>query len=298
LAKQPIGRRRADVKINVLEQFELRSRKSVAEKHEAKRLRAEARAAKSAERVARMLEVESAVASGKSKSFTSRIVSGVSRQTFRRNLVSTATFSVAAGLFAVFALPANAFGPQSVAMSGFMSEASNQDTQGLTVGEVDSQTVISRGGAKTVKAADLRNAILTRYRSWTGFSAEDYLNNPPYDEVTATQVMKVAAKYVGVPYVFGGATPAGFDCSGYTRYVYAQFGISLPHSVSAQGRRGKLIKTKDAQPGDLVIWNDGGHMGIYAGGWNMFHAPQRGDSVKLAKIYEGPEAVHFVRIYK
>jgi cell wall-associated NlpC family hydrolase len=298
LAKKPIGRRRADVKVNAFEQLELRSRKSVQEKYEAKRMRAEARAAKSAERIARMLEVESSVAAGKSASFSSRIVSGVNRQTFRRNFVSTATFSVAAGLFAVFALPAYAFNPSSTAMDGFTGQVSNQDTQGLTVGEIDSQTVISRGGAKTVNAADLRSAILTRYRSWSGFSAEDYLKNPPYDEVTASQVMKVAAKYVGVPYVFGGSTPGGFDCSGYTRYVYAQFGISLAHSVSAQGRRGKLIRTKDAQPGDLVIWNDGGHMGIYAGGWNMFHAPQRGDSVKLAEIYVGPEYVHFVRLYK
>jgi len=298
LAKQPIGRRRADVKVNAFEQFELRSRKSVIDRQEAKRARAEARAAKSAERVARMLEVESSVANGKTVSFSSRIVSGVNRKTFRRNLVSATTFSIAAGLFAVFTLPAYAFSPEVTAMAGFTGEVSTKDTQGLTVGDVKSQTVISRGGAKTVKAASLRSALLSRYRSWSGFSAEDYLKNPPYDSVTAAAVMKVAAKYVGVPYVFGGATPAGFDCSGYTRYVYAQFGISLPHSVSAQGRRGKLIHMKDAQPGDLVIWNDGGHMGIFAGGWNMFHAPQRGDSVKLATIYDGPQSVHFVRLYK
>ena len=129
-------------------------------------------------------------------------------------------------------------------------------------------------------------------------SSRDYLKNPPYDEITAGQLTKVAAKYVGVPYVFGGSTPAGFDCSGYILYVYSQFGIPLAHSVSAQSRRGKLIRYKDAQPGDLVVWNDYSHNGIFAGGWNMFHAPQRGDSVKLAKIYVDPERVHFVRLYK
>ena len=299
MAKQPIGRRRADVKVNVLEQFELRSRKSVQDKFDAKRARAEAKAAKSAARVARMLEVESSVAAGRSRSFSSRIVTGINRQTFRRNFVSTATFSVAAGLFAVFSLPAYAFSPEVTAMAGFDEQVViDKNTQGLTVGEVKSQTVASRSGAKTVRAATLRAATLNRYRSWSGYSAEDYLKNPPYDSVTAAQIVKVAAKYVGVPYVFGGSTPAGFDCSGYTRYVFSQFGISLAHSVSAQNRRGKLIRQKDAQPGDLVIWNDGGHLGIYAGGWNMFHAPQRGDSVKLAEIYEGPNAVHFVRIYK
>ena len=298
MAKKPIGRRRADVKVNVLEQFELRSRKSVQNKLDAKLSRAEAKAAKSALRIARMLEVESSVAAGKSASFSSRIVTGINRETFRKNFVSTATFSIAAGLFAVFSLPAYAFSPEVTALAGFTGEVSVRDSQGLTVGEVKSQTVISRSGAKTVKAADLRSSILSGYRSWSGLSARDYLKNPPFDEITAGQLTKVAAKYVGVPYVFGGSTPAGFDCSGYILYVYSQFGIPLAHSVSAQSRRGQLIRAKDAKPGDLVIWNDYSHNGIFAGGWNMFHAPQRGDSVKLAKIYVAPEAVHFVRLYK
>ena len=298
MAKKPIGRRRADVKVNVLEQFELRSRKSVQNKLDAKLSRAEAKAAKSALRIARMLEVESSVAAGKSASFSSRIVTGINRETFRKNFVSTATFSIAAGLFAVFSLPAYAFSPEVTALAGFTGEVTYKDSQGLTVGEVKSQTVTSRAGAKTVKAADLRSTILSGYRSWSGLSSRDYLKNPPYDEITAGQLTKVAAKYVGVPYVFGGSTPAGFDCSGYILYVYSQFGIPLAHSVSAQSRRGKLIRYKDAQPGDLVVWNDYSHNGIFAGGWNMFHAPQRGDSVKLAKIYVGPEKVHFVRLYK
>jgi cell wall-associated NlpC family hydrolase len=245
-----------------------------------------------------MLEVESSVAAGKSASFSSRIVTGINRETFRKNFVSTATFSIAAGLFAVFSLPAYAFSPEVTALAGFTGEVTYKDSQGLTVGEVKSQTVTSRAGAKTVKAADLRSSILSGYRSWAGLSSRDYLKNPPYDEITAGQLTKVAAKYVGVPYVFGGSTPAGFDCSGYILYVYSQFGIPLAHSVSAQSRRGKLIRYKDAQPGDLVVWNDYSHNGIFAGGWNMFHAPQRGDSVKLAKIYVGPEKVHFVRLYK
>ena len=293
MAKKPSGKRRADVKVNVFEQFELTSRKSVLEKQAAKRTRAELRAAKSAERVARMLEVENSVREGKTVSFTSRVVTGISRQTFRRNLTSTLTFSVAAGLFAAFTLPAYAFSP--TVLSNFGS-SSISNTQGLVVDALGQQLVAGRGGAKTTSAAALRNATISRYRAWSGFTAEDYLKNPPYDAVTGAQIIKVASKYVGVPYVFGGSTPAGFDCSGFTRYVWSQFGISLAHSVSAQARRGKLIRAKDAQPGDLVVWNDGGHVGIYAGGGNMIHAPQPGDSVKLAAIYS--DAVHYVRIYK
>jgi cell wall-associated NlpC family hydrolase len=297
LANKPSGRRRADVKVNVLEQFELQSRKSVLDKQVAKRTRAEARAAKSAERVARMLEVENAVREGKSVSFTSRVVSGVNRQTFRRNVTSTVTFSMAAALFAAFTLPAYAFSPDVTSLNG-ASNLANQDTQGLVVDALGNQVVSNRGGAKTTSAAALRSATLNRYRAWSGYTAEDYLKNPPYDAATGSQIIKVASKYIGVPYVFGGSTPAGFDCSGFSRYVFSQFGISLAHSVNSQSRRGKLIRAKDAQPGDLVIWNDGGHLGIYAGGWNMIHAPKPGDTVKLAEIYDEPYAVHFVRIYK
>lgn len=297
MADKPSGRRRADVKVNVLEQFELHSRKSVLDKQEAKRSRAEARAAMSAERVARMLEVENAVLEGKSVSFTSRVVSGVSRQTFRRNVTSTVTFSMAAALFAAFTLPAYAFSPEVTSLND-ASNLANQETQGLVVDALGNQVVANRGGAKTTSAAALRSATLNRYRAWSGYTAEDYLKNPPYDAATGSQIIKVASKYIGVPYVFGGSTPAGFDCSGFSRYVFSQFGISLAHSVNSQGRRGKLIRAKDAQPGDLVIWNDGGHLGIYAGGWNMIHAPKPGDTVKLAEIYDEPYAVHFVRIYK
>jgi cell wall-associated NlpC family hydrolase len=300
LAKKPSGRRRADVKINALEQFELRSRSSLREKQAAKTGRAEARALKSAQRVAKMLEVENAVKEGKAASFTSRVVTGISRETFRKNVVSAITFSISAALFATFALPANAFSPEVTALAGWsysdIEVSPNRETQGLTVGKSEPQTVGSRGGAKTVGASTLRSATINNYRVWRGFSAEDYLKNPPYDSVVGAQVVKVAAKYVGVPYVFGGSTPAGFDCSGYVRYVYSQFGVRLPHSVVAQARLGKLIRAKDAKPGDLVVWNDGSHNGIFAGGGNLFHAPQRGDSVKLAKIWT--DAVHYVRIYK
>ena len=301
MAKKPSGKRRADVKVSVLDQLELRGRKSATAKLVAKRTRAEIKAAKSAERIARMLEVEKSLEAGKVKSFNSTIVTGLSKHHFRRNLISGITFSVAAGLFATFALPAYAFSPEITALAGLNSAdaqaiANGKDTQGLTVVQVQSNLVTSRGTYQTVKAASLRVKTLKRYRSWNGMTAEAYLQNPPFSSLTGAQVVKVASKYIGVPYVFGGSTPGGFDCSGLTRYVFSQFGVSLAHSVSAQGRKGHRIKASNAQPGDLVVWNDGGHIGIYVGGGNMIHAPSPGDTVKLAPIFSS--AVHFVRISK
>ncbi len=77
---------------------------------------------------------------------------------------------------------------------------------------------------------------------------------------TAAAVLEIARRYVGVPYVWGGTTPAGFDCSGYTQYVYAQVGVSLPRTSSGQRGAGVVVSAADALPGDLV-WSPG-HIGI------------------------------------
>ncbi|HWM15815.1 MAG TPA: C40 family peptidase, partial [Microbacterium sp.] len=99
------------------------------------------------------------------------------------------------------------------------------------------------------------------------------------------QVVKVAKKYQGVPYRFGGDNPAGFDCSGYTQYVYAQFGISLPHSSRSQSSGGTAIAPSAALPGDLVVMDGGGHIGIYLGGNMMIDAGTPSTGVSIRAIY-------------
>lgn len=83
--------------------------------------------------------------------------------------------------------------------------------------------------------------------------------------VTGKQLVKFAKKFVGTPYSYGGDDPSGFDCSGFTRYVYKRFGMSLPHSATDQLRVGRAVSRSALKPGDLVIWNGGGHVGIYTG---------------------------------
>jgi cell wall-associated NlpC family hydrolase len=84
--------------------------------------------------------------------------------------------------------------------------------------------------------------------------------------------------------VWAAAGPDGFDCSGLVVYVYAQIGISLPHSSYALAGMGAPVDRADLQPGDLVFFNGNGHMGIYIGGGNMVHAPHTGDVVRVASI--------------
>ena len=139
---------------------------------------------------------------------------------------------------------------------------------------------------------------MNNYLAYNGPTAAEFVKNPPYSAISPEQVLQVAAKYVGTPYVFGGSNPRGFDCSGLILFVYAQFGIALPHSVTAQARSGIIVSPEDAMPGDLVIYNDHGHNGIYAGNGQMYHAPQRGDYVKLGAINSLAEAGghYFVRL--
>ncbi|WP_456825339.1 NlpC/P60 family protein [Cellulomonas sp. P5_E12] len=110
--------------------------------------------------------------------------------------------------------------------------------------------------------------------------------------VAGNAVLEVAARYVGTPYVSGGSTPAGFDCSGFVSYVYAQLGISLPRTSSGIKAAGTVISRADAQPGDL-IWSPG-HISIYAGGNDQIDSPRPGKTIQFRAIWQSSPV--FIRI--
>ena len=85
-------------------------------------------------------------------------------------------------------------------------------------------------------------------------------------------IAATAAKYVGVPYVWGGGSTSGWDCSGFVKYVYAQHGINVARGTSALLASGQFVRTSSPKPGDLVFQNGGGHVGIYLGGGKMIGA--------------------------
>jgi cell wall-associated NlpC family hydrolase len=97
-------------------------------------------------------------------------------------------------------------------------------------------------------------------------------------------VVGIAMGYLGVPYVYGGASPSGFDCSGFVMYVFGQIGVSLPHNAAAQYGSGTPVDRSQLQPGDLVFFNGLGHVGIYVGGGSFIHSPHTGDVVKISSM--------------
>jgi peptidoglycan DL-endopeptidase CwlO len=103
---------------------------------------------------------------------------------------------------------------------------------------------------------------------------------------THGDVVGIALHYLGVPYVWAGASPSGFDCSGFTMYVYSQVGVSLPHYAAAQFAFGAPVSRDQLQPGDLVFFDGLTHVGIYIGGGQFVHAPHTGDIVKISSLSE------------
>ena len=109
-------------------------------------------------------------------------------------------------------------------------------------------------------------------------------STPP--PATHSSVVSIALQYLGVPYVWGGASPSGFDCSGLTMYAYAKVGVYLPHNAAMQYGMGTPVSRSQLAPGDLVFFNGLSHVGMYIGGGRFVHAPHTGDVVKISSLSE------------
>jgi len=140
---------------------------------------------------------------------------------------------------------------------------------------------------KLKETGNLDNATYEELK-WQA-EAKDYGGN-----VASTKILKTAAQYKGVPYVFGGTTPNGFDCSGYVQYVFAKNGIRLTRTADTQALEGKFVSKKSLKPGDLVFFTTyepgASHVGIYAGN-NQFWNATSSRGIMLSNLndsYWGP----------
>lgn len=232
-----------------------------------------------------------------------------SRKSRKSGAGNIVVMTLAFGLIATMALPAYAFAPGSNETAFAATDSTQRtrtDAQAVKVDATASKISVARDGftatseeeiaaaasakasAAAATAAEARRvevaAQMTTYaEAYTGPSAAENLANPTHPKVDLASVFSAASGYQGVPYQYGGATPAGFDCSGFIMYVYSQFGVSLPHSSTGQAAAGTRIPIEQAQPGDLVIMP--GHDGFYAGNGNILHAPYTGQNVRIQPIW-------------
>ncbi|HEY7731663.1 MAG TPA: C40 family peptidase [Gaiellaceae bacterium] len=96
---------------------------------------------------------------------------------------------------------------------------------------------------------------------------------------------RLARRWLGVGYRWGGSSPSsGFDCSGFTSYVYGRLGVRLPHNAAAQLGVGTPVPRARLRPGDLLFFNGLGHVGMYVGRGRMIHSPQSGDVVRIVRL--------------
>jgi cell wall-associated NlpC family hydrolase len=100
----------------------------------------------------------------------------------------------------------------------------------------------------------------------------------------SSEAAAVAMRYLGAPYEWGGATPRGFDSSGFVMYVYGRLGVLLPHYTGAQWNDGVYVPRKSLKPGDLVFFDGLGHVGIYIGHGRFIHAPHTGAVVRVSSL--------------
>jgi cell wall-associated NlpC family hydrolase len=206
----------------------------------------------------------------------------------------SAVLAVSSGLIVSGLVAPASAAPSVENVSGDVSGARAVDTSTLTAG---ARSVLNRAPVVTVRgdlawnldtpvpkvvADPTPRAARVTSRSGTRAPVPAALGTTA-PNANGSAIIEIAARYVGVPYVWGGTTPGGFDCSGFTSYVFAQLGINLPRTTSGQLTVGTRVSRADAQPGDLI--SHPGHVGIYAGGNLMVDAPQPGGAVSFRAIY-------------
>ena len=192
-----------------------------------------------------------------------------------------------------------------------------QNARGMVTGScvnVRSQPTTGAGIVTKIYAGSVidllalnNNWYTISYNGTTGYVCADYIRQYTASEASTIgeEVAALALGYLGTPYVYGGESPKGFDCSGFTRYVYKQFGYDLPHSATSQWfNSGTYVERADLQPGDLVLFCDPSrsngkacsHVGVYIGDNEFVHASSgsSGKYVRISSLTEG----YYSRYYK
>ena len=202
--------------------------------------------------------------------------------TFRRSFARLAVIAVSGGLVATLALPAYAFNSNGE-LSTTSTQQSAVSTQNFSTQSIAASSsvelTVTRDNYSATKPVVVRSvATVNRFVTL----------NPPAPTYSGSAVIAYGMQFVGVvPYGGGNSPTTSFSCDGFTQYVFAAFGISLPRTADAQAAGAIRISAADAVPGDLLWW-PGQHIGIYAGPGMLLDSPRPGRYVELHAIWGNP----------
>lgn len=194
---------------------------------------------------------------------------------FEREFLAVSERQLVTPQFSVIDNSSSSIDELNSAISQLRNIRDNQIKSGIVKEEINNKIEAAKEKVSQLQAAiDAANAASKPNRGDSTVSA------------TGNAIVDYAYQFLGTPYLWGGTTPSGFDCSGFTQYVFKNAaGISLPRTTYDQINVGVAVSYNNLQPGDLVFPHTG-HVGIYIGGGQMIHAPSSGDVVKVSSVYK------------
>jgi peptidoglycan DL-endopeptidase CwlO len=219
-------------------------------------------------------------------------ISGIVATAAQPAVKTSAVIAASGGLVASFALPASA-APSTTQTEKAATVAAPVAVQAPDVAAPQAADAFGLiGFTATAKPQPKPKPVVrptppapTKERTTQAASRSETRKDYSSLKPAAGGVLAIAAQYEGLPYRYGGTSPStGFDCSGYTQYVFSKVGISLPRTAEEQ--RQATTPVSDPQPGDLVFFGSPAyHVGIYAGNGKMWDSPRTGESVSLRSIW-------------
>ena len=231
-------------------------------------------------------------------------LSTILRSAGETSVKASAVLAASGGLVATFSLPAQANPSEAAAATGVtatsVASAAPAEPVALSLAPAIvapepaspvAGEAIGVAGLKAVakpkpapRPAPAEEAVRERTSSTSTVSRTTTRSAPVAQ--SSSEVVNIARTLLGIPYVYGGETPAGFDCSGFTQYVFGKAGVSIPRTASAQ--QSAATPVSDPQPGDLVFYGyPAWHVGIYTGNGMMIDSPREGKSTSERPLFSG-----------
>ncbi|AEM78395.1 C40 family peptidase [Thermoanaerobacter wiegelii] len=188
-----------------------------------------------------------------------------------------------------------------IVTGSYVNVRSEAGLSGSVVAQLDKNTTVNvlgkQNGWYKIKLSDGREGWI--YGEYLAVRSSSSISRGEVDRSLVDKLIDFAKSFVGTPYVYGGSTPKGFDCSGFVQYVFKNVGINLPRTANEQATAGEYVSYNDLQPGDLVFFKTLGsssinHSGIYIGNGEFIQSSSGRGKVIISPLNEGYYKEHYV----